>query len=273
MVSGAFAALDVPPLTGRIVDLAHLLPDDLARSLSQELAEHERRTGNQVVVLTLPSLDGEPLEQFSHKVATAWQLGQKGTDNGVLLVVVPGDRRVRIEVGYGLEGVLTDAKSSRIIRNEMVPWFRQGDYSRGTAAGVRAILGTIEGTYAPAETRATGRQQSNGSLLMLFVAAIVGVVIGILLGQHRKGLGVLSAGVFGFLTGLSAGWLIAILAGVMALVAVLIMLTASVPGGWGEWSPGGRGDFSGLGSLGGGGGGGFGGGGGSFGGGGASGSW
>ena len=112
------AALDVPPLTGRIVDHAHLLPADRAASLSAELAAHEARTGNQVALLTLPSLEGEPLEEFSHRVATTWNLGRKGTDNGVLILVVPGDRKVRIEVGYGLEGTLTDAKSSRMIRED-----------------------------------------------------------------------------------------------------------------------------------------------------------
>src|SRR5437867_3647865 len=93
------AALDVPPLTGRIVDNAHLLPADRAASLSAELAAHEVRTGNQVALLTLPSLEGEPLEAFSHRVATTWKLGQKGADNGVLVLVVPGDRKVRIEGG------------------------------------------------------------------------------------------------------------------------------------------------------------------------------
>ena len=140
VLPGFVLALDVPPLTGRIVDTAHLVTPDLAASLSQELAAHERRTGNQVAVLTLPSLQGEPLEEFSHRVATTWKLGQKGTDNGVLLLIAAQDRRIRIEVGYGLEGVLTDAVTSRIIRNEMVPRFRAGEYSQGIAAGLRAIL-------------------------------------------------------------------------------------------------------------------------------------
>src|SRR5881397_3783715 len=126
VVGGAspVTALDVPPLTGRIVHNAHLLPADVAASLSKELETHERRTGNQIALLTLPSLQEEPLEEFSHRVATVWKLGQKGTDNGVLVLVVPGDRKVRIEVGYGLEGTLTDVKSSRIIREEMAPRFR-----------------------------------------------------------------------------------------------------------------------------------------------------
>src|SRR5207249_11859817 len=107
------AALDVPPLTGRVVDNAHLLPADRTASLSAELAAHEARTGNQVAVLTLPSLEGEPLEEFSHRVATAWKLGRKGTDNGVLILVVPYDRNVRIEAVYGLAGRWNDLNSSR----------------------------------------------------------------------------------------------------------------------------------------------------------------
>ncbi|HET7059525.1 MAG TPA: TPM domain-containing protein, partial [Nitrospiraceae bacterium] len=151
LLPSAFA-LDVPPLTGRIVDLAHLLPADVTASLSAELAEHERKTGNQIAVLTLPSLEGEPLEEYSHRVSTTWKLGRKGTDNGVLLLVVPGERRIRIEVGYGLEGALTDAKSSQIIRREIVPHFKSGDFAAGINTGVKAIMATIEGTYtAPNE--------------------------------------------------------------------------------------------------------------------------
>src|SRR5215204_3024639 len=101
-------ALDVPPLTGRIVDLAHIMPADVAAGLTAELEAHETKTGNQVAVLILPSLDGEPLESFSHLVATTWALGKKGTDNGVLLTIALRERKVRIEVGYGLEGILTD---------------------------------------------------------------------------------------------------------------------------------------------------------------------
>src|SRR6185312_11090463 len=109
------AALDVPPLTGRVVDLAHVLPAQDTQQLSDQLKVHEENTGNQVAVLILPSLEGEPLEEFSHRVATAWKLGRKGTDNGALLLVAIKERKVRIEVGYGLEGVLTDARSAQII--------------------------------------------------------------------------------------------------------------------------------------------------------------
>ena len=110
-------ALDVPPLTGRVVDLAHVLPAEVAASLTRDLEAHEAKTSNQVAVLILPSLEGEPLEEFSHRIATSWKLGRKETDNGVLLLVSLKDRKVRIEVCYGLEGTLTDLRSAHIIRN------------------------------------------------------------------------------------------------------------------------------------------------------------
>src|SRR5206468_11044657 len=120
-------------------------------ALTRDLEAHEMKTSNQVAVLILPSLEGEPLESFSHRVGTTWKLGQKGTDNGVLLLLALRERKVRIEVGYGLEGTLTDLRSAHIIRNDIVPRFRAGDLPGGIAAGVHAILGTIEGTYTATE--------------------------------------------------------------------------------------------------------------------------
>jgi uncharacterized protein len=265
------AALDVPPLTGRIVDAAHLLPADLAASLTAELAAHEARTGNQVALLTLPSLQGEPLEEFSHRVATTWRLGQKGTDNGVLILVVPNDRKVRIEVGYGLEGTLTDLKSSRIIREEMVPRFREGDFSGGIAAGVKAVLGTIEGTYTtPERKRGTAGDTADGSWGIFFVALVVGILTAAIIGHHWKGSSVGS--VMAFVLALSSGWF-------LALTAAFIVMVMTVPFAWMSgssrrtYSPGwGGGNLGGF-SSGGGLGGGFSGGGGGFGGGGASGKW
>ena len=129
-------ALDVPPLTGRVVDLAQILSASDVAQLSAQLQAHEEQTGNQVAVLILPSLEGEALEPYSHQVATTWKLGQKGTDNGVLLVVALKERRLRVEVGYGLEGTLTDLRSARIIRNDIVPRFKAGDMPGGIKAGV-----------------------------------------------------------------------------------------------------------------------------------------
>lgn len=271
-------ALDVPPLTGRIIDLAHLLPDDLARTLSEDLAAHEHRTGNQVVILTIPSLEGEPLETYSHKVATTWRLGQKGTDNGVLLLVVPNDRRVRIEVGYGLEGVLTDAKAAQIIRHEMVPSFKAGDYPRGIAAGVRAVLGTIEGTYTAPENVARPAVREDGSGWGIFVVAVlVGALVGAVLGISRMAGGAVGGGLLSFLIVLSSGLLLALLALAAGAIGALILsaffrAAGAGSSGAGAYWPGAWGGSYG-GGWGGGGGGGFGGGGGDFGGGGASGNW
>lgn len=139
---------EVPYLTGRIVDNAELLGADAHRRLTETLRQHEQRTGNQIAVLTVPTIHGESIEEYAVRVFEQWKLGQKGKDNGVLVVVVPQDRRMRIEVGYGLEGVLTDAQASRIIRNLMTPRFRKGDFSGGITQGVNAIVAQLEGKPA-----------------------------------------------------------------------------------------------------------------------------
>jgi uncharacterized protein len=236
LVSSVFA-LDVPPLSGRIVDLANLLPADVASSLSAELAEHERKTGNQIAVLTLPSLEGEPLEEFSHRVSTTWKLGRKGTDNGVLLLVVPGERRIRIEVGYGLEGALTDAKSAQIIRREIVPRFKSGDFPAGISAGVKAIMATIEGTYtAPHEL-----PQQSVPWDIFFIAIVIGAFVGgSLFGGTLKGVGSILSGLLSFVIALPTGWKLALVAAVLGmLTAVLISALSAVSpagrrrrGGW-----------------------------------------
>ncbi|MCC6141669.1 MAG: TPM domain-containing protein [Nitrospira sp.] len=266
-------SLDVPPLTGRVMDLAHVLSTGETDRLTADLQTHETATGNQVVVLTLPSLEGEPLEPFAHRVATTWKLGQKGTDNGALLLVALKERKVRIEVGYGLEGALTDAKSAQIIRNEMVPSFRAGNFPGGITAGVAAILKTIEGTYQAPERPpvSVGGGDVVGQVVM---ALIVGVVFGLALSNVNRAVGVLTG------TGLSvwlSPWLIpAIGAGLVTLLLVLVLGGAS-PGrrgrGFDDWtSYSSRGGGWGGGGFGGGGGG-FSGGGGDFGGGGSSGDW
>lgn len=141
----ARAAREVPRLSGRVVDEAAVLDAATRESLTRELAALERRTTAQVAVLTVPTLDGEALEDFSLRVATAWKLGQKGKDNGVLVLVVSQDRKARIEVGYGLEGTLTDLACGRIIRSVMIPAFRSGDYGLGIRSGVQAVMDAIEG--------------------------------------------------------------------------------------------------------------------------------
>ncbi|MBA5876318.1 MAG: methanol dehydrogenase, partial [Nitrospira sp. CR1.2] len=221
LVSGLPAwALDVPSLSGPVVDVAHVLPPDTVEQLSQEIRAHEAKTSNQVVVLILPSLEGETLFDFSHRVATTWKLGRKGTDNGVLLLVALKDRKVRLEVGYGLEGALTDARSAQIIRNEIVPRFRSGEFAVGVTAGVRAVLSTIEGTYQASE-RPTATSTDGETVGNVLLAVIVGVFIGLLFSRAHRVLGPAVGGGVSFVV---APWLVpALIAGGTSIVLVSLL--------------------------------------------------
>lgn len=271
------SALDVPPLTGRVVDLARVLPAHDVEQLTDQLKAHEENTGNQVAVLILPSLGGEPLEEFSHRVATTWKLGRKGTDNGALLLIALKERKLRIEVGYGLEGTLTDLRSARIIRQEIVPRFKEGDIPGGVRAGTEAILKTIEGTYQAADETRRPSAPETDALSYVMLGIIVGFLAGIVLSQGLRRARALLGAVLSFMVAQAASipW------GVMAagVTAALLWLVLSAGGGgrrrtgfddW-AWYRSGGGGWSGGGAFGGGGG--FSGGGGDFGGGGASGDW
>jgi uncharacterized protein len=135
--------------SGWVKDEAGVLPESSIDRLNQMLAAHEKATSNQVVVLTVPSLGGQVVEAVALQRATELRIGQKDKDNGVLLLVAPNERQVRIEVGYGLEATLPDARASRIVQDEILPYFRRQDMGGGVEAGVRAILGTIDGSYTP----------------------------------------------------------------------------------------------------------------------------
>jgi uncharacterized protein len=148
-VSSLLFGAEVPYLTGRVTDNAQLLSPEVKQSLSESLKAHEQRTGNQIAVLTIPTLDGESIEDFAVRVFESWKLGQKEKDNGVLIVVVPNDRRMRIEVGYGLEGTLTDATAGRIIQNVMTPKFKNGDFNGGITDGAKAVMKVLEGEALP----------------------------------------------------------------------------------------------------------------------------
>lgn len=143
------AAPQFPPLAGRVVDQANILSPSTESKLTELLAEHERKTSNQVVVVTLASLQGYDIADYGVQLGRAWKLGQAGRDNGAILIVAPKERLVRIEVGYGLEGALPDARASTIIQQEIIPRFRAGDMEGGVVQGALAILGAIEGTYQP----------------------------------------------------------------------------------------------------------------------------
>lgn len=236
-------ALDVPPLSGRVNDYAGFLPSDRARALGERLARFEQQSGHQIAVLTIPSLEGEDIEGFSIKVAESWKIGKKGFDDGVILLIARNDRKLRIEVGYGLEGVLPDAIASRIIREVIGPYFRANDYAGGIEAGVEGILNATRGETLPEPARKRTRQTSSLEqiLFILFLLAIPILVVLNSLTQRRAH-GVWSGAGRRRSTGLEGPFL----------------------GGFGGGGFGG-GDF--------GGGGGFSGGGGGFGGGGASGGW
>lgn len=149
----AALALDVPQLTGRINDYARILSPTATAALEQKLAGFEQEQSTQVVVLTVPSLQGDDIEQFAIRVADQWKVGQKGKDNGVILILAQAERKVRIEVGMGLQGVLPDITAGRIIRDVMRPHLRSGNFDRGVEAGIEAIMAATRGefTAAPAE--------------------------------------------------------------------------------------------------------------------------
>ena len=233
-ICAAQAALTFPPLTGRVVDDAHILSGETHEKLTALLAQEEKQTGNQIVVVTLPSLQGATIEQYGYQLGRAWGIGQKGKNNGALLIVVPGQHQVRIEVGYGLEGELTDAQSRVIIDEFMRPAFRRGDYDGGVTAGTQAIIKVLGGvTLQPGNE--DDSDQDRGDRNNFSWIPIVVILIWIVFGRFIWPLLFLGGGWGGSRGGFGGG--------------------GFGGGGWG------------------GGGGGFSGGGGSFGGGGASGSW
>ena len=177
-------ALEVPFLSGRVNDTAGMLSESSRQGLDTVLKDFETRTGHQAVVLTIPSLEGAPIEDFSLKVARTWVLGRKGQNDGVLFLISKNDRKLRIEVGHGLEGNLPDALAGRIIQDAVVPRFRSGDYDGGITAGVNAIIGTVEGTYAPppASRRRNARRNDfndMGIIEKLMMSAFVFGILGL----------------------------------------------------------------------------------------------
>lgn len=175
--SGAFAQEAQKPaqaLTGRVVDAAGIIDPSVRQQLAQKLADFEAKSSDQVVVVTVPSLNGEDIETYANRLFRAWALGQKQENNGILLVVAPNDRKVRIEVGYGLEGTMTDALSSVIINGTIIPAFRTGDYSGGISQGVDGILSVLSGDAAELEARAKRNAQTSSDdvdwVAVIFIA-------------------------------------------------------------------------------------------------------
>lgn len=258
------ATPEFPVLSGRVVDQAKLLSPQTTQALTQQLAAHEQATTDQLVVVTLDSLQGQVIEEFGYQLGRHWGIGQKGKNNGVLLIVAPKERKVRIEVGYGLEGVLTDAISHHIIQSVILPSFKQGDYEAGISNGTTAILLALGGEYKV--PKSSKRKQPSGSDTgsdmgwIFFVAIGLGQIMG-LFSKQRLLTGLGAAG-FAFLL---AWALVAIETGIffalITFVIHMIMGGRTHGGHGGRWGGGGFG------------GGGFSGGGGGFGGGGSSGGW
>jgi uncharacterized protein len=199
----AALAAEVPYLSGRITDNAEILGAATKQKLNALLKAHEAETTNQIAVLTVPSLQGESVESYAEQVFNAWKLGQKGKDNGVLVLVAPQERRMRIEVGYGLEGTLTDVAASRIIRNVMTPRFKEGNYDAGVEAGVQAVIGQLTGTEAPpADTPPSAEKKSDaffeGPDLSLTERILIGAFIFGIIGLFTV-LGILTPGMGWFL--------------------------------------------------------------------------
>lgn len=284
----AEAQKSVPQLWGmRVHDDAHILSQSTVDKLENQLRVYEDSTSNQIAILTIPSLDGEPIETYSMRVAEEWKLGRKGKDNGVLLLIAVDDHKMRIETGYGLEGVLTDAICSRIIRNELAPAFRQNEYDEGVTNGINAIIAAIGGEYAADDGTGALELGIKGRVLIgLFIFGILGIFT--FMGLFIPG----CAGwfLYAFLIPFYAVFPLVVL-GTSSALAVTIAYIVGFPilklslskSDWGKQmakkmkpvnSRSGGGWASGSGWSGGGGSsGGFSGGGGSFGGGGSSGSW
>ena len=179
-VLAAAAEPNYPALTGRIVDNANLLNAEASARIEQKLKAHEEKTSDQVVVATLPSLQGYPIEEFANGLFRAWKLGDKAKNNGVLLIVAPNERKVRIEVGYGLEGALTDALSKVIITTAVAPKFKNGDFAGGIEGGIDAILSILTGDAEEWQRRAQIRSDESSwveTAAVIFVMIMVFILI------------------------------------------------------------------------------------------------
>lgn len=277
----AAAEVAVPPLKTRVTDLTNTLTPDQRAALEAKLATFETKKGSQVAVLIVPTTQPEPIEMYSLRVAEQWKLGRKRVDDGALLIIAKDDRKMRIEVGRGLEGAIPDAIAKRIVAEVIAPRFREGDFNGGITAGVDRILRTIEGEPLPPPPARTQPGGGNVDWLhLLLLGAIVAYAAGNMLnaifgrvaGSGMVGAG---AGALGYvLSGLGAAVGIGLVAFLISLLAGAFRGSGLSGRGGGPWV-GGWGSGGSWGSGGGwsSGGGGWSGGGGDFGGGGASGSW
>ena len=259
------AQVEIPELSHRVTDLTATLNDQQAMALESRLAAFEAKKGSQIAVLIVPTTQPEDIAQFGIRVAEAWKIGRKRVDDGVILIVAKEDRKLRLEVGYGLEGVIPDAIAKRVIAETITPLFKTGDYAGGIDAGVTQLMQLIEGEVLPAPDTAQSTQLDEGAFMfILFGGLMAGFVLSTMMGRVMGGM----------LAGLGTGAVAALFFGLSFAVLLIGLMVFFIVGirhsGGGGWSSGGGGFGGGSGGSGGSWGGG---GGGSFGGGGASGSW
>jgi uncharacterized protein len=274
----AYAEVAVPPLKAHVTDLTGTLSASQLGVLDSRLSGFERNKGSQIAVLILPSTQPETIEQYSIRVADAWRIGRARVDDGVILIVAKNDRKLRLEVGRGLEGAIPDAVAKRVVSDVIAPHFRTGDFYGGIAAGTEALMKLIDGEGLPAPRSGVTVDGIHHAvdfqaIFWLFVVLVLTHALFRRLFGRVIGAGI-SGGIVGFIVWAVAGVLVfAILGGLIGFVVALVNGMGSRHSGWasgpGGWSGGGG--FGGGGF--GGGGGGFSGGGGGFSGGGASGSW
>ncbi|MGZ8191255.1 MAG: TPM domain-containing protein [Methylococcaceae bacterium] len=254
------AQVDIPQLSRRVTDLTATLSPEQASALENKLAAFEAKKGSQIAVLIVPTTQPEDIAQFGIRVADAWKVGRENVDDGVILIVAKDDRKFRLEVGYGLEGVIPDAVAKRVTSEIIKPYFKTGDYAGGIDAGVNQLIKLIEGEPLPAPQQAPEGQPSEGAFMFILAGGLIaGFILSAMFGRATGGM----------LAGLGSGVVAMLFFGlgfiaVMIAIMVFFMVGVRHSGGSG-WSSGG--------GFGGRGGGSWGGGGGGFGGGGASDSW
>jgi len=257
--TAAVALVNIPDLSHRVTDLTATLSPQQTAALENKLAAFEAEKGSQIAVLIVPTTQPEDIAQFGIRVAETWKIGRKKIDDGVILIVAKDDRKLRIEVGYGLEGAIPDAIAKRVISEVITPFFKVGDFAGGIDAGVSQLIKLIAGESLPAPANEQNDQPDEGAFLfILFGGVIAGFVLSAIMGRLMGGM----------LAGLGAGAVAMLFFGLGIMVVFIALMVFFIVGikhrGGSGWTSGGGGFGSG---------GSWGGGGGSFGGGGASGSW
>ncbi len=255
------AQVEIPELSHRVTDLTATLSSQQTTALENRLAAFETKKGSQIAVLIVPTTQPEDIAQFGIRVAEAWKIGRKNIDDGVILIVAKEDRKLRLEVGYGLEGAIPDAIAKRVIAETIKPFFKKGDYAGGIEAGVTQVMRLIEGESLPEPVNEPGAQMNEGAFMFILLGGlIIGFILSVMMGRVMGGM----------LAGLGTGALVALFFGLSFAVVLIGLMVFFIVGvrhrGGGGWSSGGGFGGGSGGSWGGGGGG-------SFGGGGASDSW